>query len=212
MPAQLRMPVKQSWTKKSGQIVTKEYQAVVFPRNGCSFSRPEYKYNPDAYSHGGISMQELFIPMAVLRVKPQDQGIVAIEKIEVPAEVVEGEELVARIHIRCSEDDLRVDLESSWSNQPEPVLLPGQVHYLKAGAQQLTLHFTAEALLATPEERRHGLMRRTLQVALLFRDGRKALRRTLSKDFAVRLNLERVVRRVPPALGNILGMTPKGLK
>ena len=211
-PQQLRMPVKQSWTKKNRQVVSKEYQAVVFPRNGCSFSRPEYKYHPDAYSHGGISMQELFIPMAVLRVKPQDQGIVALEKIDVPQEVIEGEQLVARVHVRSSQEDLRVDLEAAWSNEPEPIELSSQVHYVNAGPQVLTLTFVPDSTLATEHERRSGTMRRTLNVTLNFREGRKALRRSLSRDFVVRLNIERVVRRVPPSLGNILGMTPKGMR
>jgi len=211
-PAQLRMPVKQSWTKKNGQVVTKEYQAVVFPRNGCSFSRPEYKYNPDAYSHGGISMQELFVPMAVLRVKPQDQGTVVIQKLDVPAEVVEGGPLTAYIHVRSSQEELRVDLEASWSNEPDPVVLPGQVHYLKAGLQVFPVSFVPDASLATEQERKTGLLKRTLSVALLFRDGRKTVRRMIAADLTVRLNLEKVVRRVPPALGSILGMTPKGMR
>ena len=157
-------------------------------------------------------MQELFVPMAVLRVKPQDQGIVVIERIEVPTEVLEGEDLTAHIHVRSNLEDLRVDVEASWSNEPEGVILPGQVHYLNAGSHHIRLTFKPEAAMATSQERKLGVMRRALQVTLLFRDGRKALRRSLTKDFAIRLNLERVARRVPPALGNILGMTPKGLK
>jgi hypothetical protein len=211
-PEQLRMPVKQSWTKKNGQIVNKEYHAVVFPRNGCSFSRPEHKYNPDAYSHGGISMQELFVPMAVLRVKAQDQGIVVIEKIDVPAEIVEGELLTARIHIRATQEDLRVDVETSWSNEPDSVVLPGQVHYLKSGVQTLLLTFRPDATLATEAERKIGTMTRTIGVTVHFRDGRKTVRRTRREQFSVRLNIERIVRRVPPALGNVLGMTPKGMR
>jgi hypothetical protein len=211
-PAQLRMPAKQSWTKKNGQLVSKEFQAVVFPRNGCSFSRPEYKYNPDAYSHGGISMQELFVPMAVLRVKLHDQGTVVLERLEVPAEVVEGEDLTVHVHIRSMQEDLRVDVESSWANEPDSVSTPGHVYYLKPGLQIIPLSFKPDATLATDQERKAGQMTRALSVTLQFRDGRKTLRRTATKPFSVRLNLERVVRRVPPALGNILGMTPKGMK
>lgn len=211
-PQELRMPLKQTWTKKNGQIVTKEYQAVVFPRNGCSFSRPEYKYHPDAYSHGGISMQELFVPMAVLRVKLQDLGTISIEKIELPHEVVEGEALAAQIQVRSNQEDLRVDLEASWSNEPDPIVVPGQVHYLKAGVQVLPLIFKPDTTLATELERKAGLMTRSLAITLRFRDGRKSSRRTVNREFTVRLNLDRVTRRVPPALGNILGMTPKGLR
>lgn len=55
-------------------------------------------------------------------------------------------------------------------------------------------------------------MTRTLSVTLQFRDRRKMVRRTLATKFTVRLNSQRVVRRVPPALGSILGMTPKRLR
>ena len=72
--------------------------------------------------------------------------------------------------------------------------------------------FVPDASLATEQERKTGLLKRTLSVALLFRDGRKTVRRMIAADLTVRLNLEKVVRRVPPALGSILGMTPKGLR
>ena len=92
------------------------------------------------------------------------------------------------------------------------VALPGQVHYLRGGSQVILLSFKPDASLATDQERKSGLMKRALVLTIQFRDGRKASRRTLTKDFVVRLNLDRVVRRVPPALGNILGMTPKGMR
>src|SRR5262249_35640998 len=70
-PDQLRLPLKETVkVQKTGQTYTKEYKAVVFPRTGYSFSRQGSHYNPDAYSHGGISIQELIIPMLVLRVRP----------------------------------------------------------------------------------------------------------------------------------------------
>jgi hypothetical protein len=211
-PQQLRMPAKQSWTKKNGQVISKDYQAVVFPRNGCSFSRPEYKYNPDAYSHGGISMQELFVPMAVLRVKQTDGGVFAVDKIEAPAEVIEGEDVKVRVQVRCNREDLRVDLEASWSNEPDALTLPGQVHYFGAGSQSLTFGFKPHTSLATEAERKVGTMERDLTLTFVYRDGRKTMRRAVSTKTVVRLNSERVIRRVPPALGNILGMTPKGLR
>src|SRR5262249_20591552 len=111
-----------------------------------------------------------------------------------------------------AQEDLRVDIESSWTNEPDSVSIPGQVHYLKAGVQVIPLSFRPDAELATEQERKSGRMTRAINVTLQFREGRKTLRRTGTNTFSVRLNLERVVRRVPPALGNILGMTPKGMR
>ena len=157
-------------------------------------------------------MQELFVPMAVLRVKSEDQGGVVIEKLDLPAEVVEGEDVTAHIYVRSDEQDLRVDVDAFWSNDPDPFILAGQVHYLKPGVQSLSITFRPDTNSATDEERTTGLMKRTLSVTMSFRDGRKMRRRTLHTTFTVRLNIERIARRVPPALGKILGLMPKNMR
>ena len=52
-------------------------------------------------------------------------------------------------------------------------------------------------------------MRRTLTITATARDGRRTIRKSQSMDFEVRLNTERVIRRVGN-LGAILGLMPKG--
>jgi hypothetical protein len=211
-PAQLRMPKSETIKRKSGEVVQKEYRTIVFPRPGYTFSRQGSQYKPDAYSHGGISIQEMFIPMVVLRVKAQDEGIIALEKLELPAEVLEGEEIECRIRLRCGAADVRVDLDASYAHDPEPVALSGQVHYLKQGDQSLSYRFKPEIGTATDQERKAGLMSRVLTITTQYRDGRRTIRKSIAGTFRLRLNLEQVVRRVPPALGNILGLTPKSMR
>ena len=52
-------------------------------------------------------------------------------------------------------------------------------------------------------------MKRELTIVVRYSEGGRIKRKLQKQAFAVRLNLERVVRRVPPSLGNILGLTPK---
>jgi hypothetical protein len=100
-PEQLRLPKKETiQPKKGAPSYTKEYRAIAFPRVGYAFSRNHAQFNPDAYSHGGISIQELVIPMAVLRVRPKDEGLIALDQIEGPKEVLEGQEAVFQLRLR----------------------------------------------------------------------------------------------------------------
>jgi hypothetical protein len=55
-------------------------------------------------------------------------------------------------------------------------------------------------------------MERTLTITVSVREGHRTIRKSRTRHFTVRLNSERVIRRVPPNLGNILGLTPKSMR
>ena len=65
---------------------------------------------------------------------------------------------------------------------------------------------------ATTEERKQGVMERTLTLTVSYREGVRIIRKSRAHQFAVRLNPDQVVRRVPAHLGNILGLTPKSMR
>ncbi len=215
-PEQLRMPFRETRTTASGGTVQKEYGAIVFPAIGYSFKRPggRYHYNPDAYSHGGISLGELMIPMAVLRVKERADGLLALGLIAGPDETIEGEEaafIVAVRRGRAGGDELRLDIEASYARDPERFPLPPQVIYAPSppAAAEVVYRFRPDPEDATADERRAGAMRRTLTITATACDGRGTIRKSQSFDFEVRLNTDRVIRRVGN-LGSILGLMPKG--
>jgi hypothetical protein len=52
-------------------------------------------------------------------------------------------------------------------------------------------------------------MERTLTISVAYREGRRTTRKAQTHAFTVQLNTERVARRVPANLGNILGLMPK---
>ena len=62
------------------------------------------------------------------------------------------------------------------------------------------------------EEQRQGEMERLLTIAMCYREGHQTIRKSQTHHFTMRLNAERIVRRVPANLGNILGLTPKSMR
>jgi len=215
--AHLRMPATaMAIDKATRQTWQKYFSSIIFPKTGYAFSRPNSKFNPDAYSHGGISIQELMIPMVILRVKPPEKGLLIVNAISGPTEAVEGEEVEFRIRLsRTGQDqcgEMRVDLEAAYSREPDQRSLPHQILYVSAQGAEAVYRFQLDHPDATEEERRKGAMERTLTIAISCREGRRIYRELQTHRFIVRLNSEQVIRRVPSHLGNILGLTPKSMK
>jgi hypothetical protein len=218
----LRMPTTEAaWDRNAKATLNKTYASILFPRTGYAFARPGRNFNPDAYSHGGISIQELMIPMVVMRVKQPDEGPLSLGQIDGPKELIEGEEAVFRLMLsragKTLFDDLRIDIEASVTgpvdaqdvNERE---LPHQVDFVSGAGATITQSYKFEQADATKGERVAGEAKRTLNIAVSCRDGHKPMRRSRTFPFVVKLNAEQVIRRVPPALGSIMGMMPKGMK
>ena len=228
----LRMPATESaFDRQLRRSWQKQYASVIFPKTGYALSRPNSHFNPDAYSHGGISIQELMIPMAVLRVREKDEGLIILDEISGPREVVEGQEVEFRLHLSPSpasgrtSGELRVDVEAEVSvesgklkvknegKHARPIVnLPSQVLFLSRQDQKIFYRFRPDAGDATDEERREGIMERVLTITVSYRHGGRTFKKSRTRRFVVRLNSERVIRRVPAHLGNILGLKPKSMR
>ncbi|MBI4318415.1 MAG: PglZ domain-containing protein [Chloroflexi bacterium] len=220
-PQQLRMRQKESLasakTAKSGTMAHKEYGAIVFPRVGYSFKRSGSPYNPDAYSHGGISIQEMMIPMVVLRVKSREEGSLVFEPIIGPKEVVEGEELDFRLRFKRTPqsgavpDDVKVEIEGTYSREADHLTFQRRVVFVPASGTEVPYRFRPDPSDITIDERRQGAMERTLTITATYREGARTIRKVQTHRFTLRLNSEKVIRRVGN-LGNILGLTPKNMR
>ncbi len=218
-PAQLRMPASETVIKKkTGQEIKKTFESIVFPKTGFSFSRKGSPYNPDAYSHGGISLQEMLIPMAVLEVKPKEEGVIALEPISGLTETVENETLEFRLQIKRMDTttlkggDIRVDVSAFLRKKDGQSTLPDQVLYVPASGAEVLYRVTPQAADADPDELREGVMKRVLTLSVRYREGHRSVQKTATHVFTVQLNPEKLVRRVPTHLGKILGLTPKGMR
>jgi hypothetical protein len=216
-PKILRLPVEERYIeKRTRNEVVKKRESIVFPKVGYAFSRPGKYFKPDAYSHGGISLQELLIPMAVLKVKSTEREPVSVEFIAAPTEIYEGEEITFRVQFRHSGDssfageDLRIDLDARESDNPDTTPLRPRVIFLSPWSQHtVDFRFTPTTIEIDDEERNQGSVNRLFTLTYSYHDGRKKVRNVLIHKFVVNLNSGRIVRRVG-SLGNILGLTPKG--
>jgi hypothetical protein len=218
-PGQLRMPAGElRLDQKTGQLKRKHYEAILFPRPGYSFKRSNAHYNPDAYSHGGISLQEMLIPMVALRVRARDEGLLSVGVIVGPQNLIEGQEAEFRLRLSLNpqagngEQELRVDAEAGYSNEPEQKLLQRQILYVTPQGVDLVFRFTPDTSGATDKERINGVLERTLAVTLSYREGYRTVHKSRIFNIKVQLNPDKIIRRIPAHLGNILGLTPKSMR
>lgn len=212
----LRMPTtEKAYNRHSKSYWQKQYATVVLPKIGFALARPGSHFGPPAYTHGGISIEEMMIPMVALRVRDQDEGLLILDEINGPTEVVEGEALEFRMPIRSAagkKDEIRVDVHASYAQEPGQDPLPQQVLYVSEKGAEVAYKFQPNSSAATDDERSGGTMSRTLTITANYREGDRSYTKSRTHPFTVKLNSERVVRRVPPSLGNILGLTPKSMR
>jgi len=211
----LRMPASQEVSdRKSGGRWKKKFASIVFPKVGYALSRPNAHFNPDAYSHGGISIQEMVIPMTVLRVREKDEGLIVLDEVTGPGEVVEGQEATFRLRLsrspaaRKAEGDIRVDVQAAYTANLETNPLEAQVVYLGTPPAEVVYTFTPDLADATDDERKQGIMERILTLTAIYRSDRRTFRKSRLHRFILRMNPEQIVRRVPAHLGKILGLAP----
>jgi len=215
--AELRMPdAVEAYDRATRQRWRKSFASIIFPRPGYALARPNAKFNPDAYSHGGVSIQEMLVPMLVMRVKAPEEGLLVLGSIRGPTEIIEGEAAEFRLPVRLAPShknrELRLEAEAVWQNREGTAPLPRQVQYVSAAGGEIVFRFIPDAADASDQERKAGLMARTLTISVTCRETQRLVRKTRTVQFALRLNSEKIIRRVPAHLGKILGLTPKGLR
>jgi len=217
-PADLRMPEKVEKIERQSRAKTvKKYGSIAFPRPGYAFGRDHERFDPPAFSHGGVSMQEMFVPMVVLQVKESAKDLIDMQFSSAPKEAVEGEELTFRLILHYTGktgiegQEIPVTVEASYSRDPDTFPLSSRTVYLPPWSQkEVNFRFTPAQEEALPDERKAGQLRRWFTATAIYKEGGRKVRRTLpAQEFVIQLNSERIVRRVG-GLGNILGLTPKG--
>jgi len=215
--ADLHMPdAGEAYDRSQNRSWQKKFAAIIFPRTGYALARPKSHFNPDAYSHGGISIQEMVVPMVAMRVKAPEEGLLVLNPIEGPTDIIEGEEAEFRLPVSLISSkkgkEIRVEARAVYQNREETASIPQQVIYVSAPGAEIVFRFKPDATDASDEEVKKGLMARTLIISVTHREGRRTVRKARTLNFSVRINPSKIVRRVPTHLGQILGLTPKSMK
>jgi hypothetical protein len=223
----LRMPRSEDARDRATKTtIQKNYATIIFPKTGFALSRPGASFQPAAYTHGGISIQELMIPMIMLKAKTQEESLLSMGQIVGPADVVEGQDaefIIPLERTSKAQDELRVELHASLRNdktvddtddQPQQsyaIDLMSQVLYLTTDLVTTTFRVKPQNIQPNDQERRAGTLQRTITITASYTDGHKTHRKSRTYSFSVRLNSQQIIRRVGN-LGNILGLAPKTLR
>ena len=158
------------------------------------------------------------IPMVVLKVKSQEEGLLLLSEISGPSEALEGEEVEFRLTLSRTDKDkggpeeIRVDVSANYSIEPDERPLSNQLLYVPFKGADILYRFRPDPQDAIDDERKQGMMQRTFTVTVSYKEGLRTHRKSRTVKFAVRLNPDQIVRRVPTHLGNILGLTPKSMR
>jgi len=213
----LRMPATQdAFDRDLKRNWQKTYSTIIFPKTGFAFARPKSHFNPDAYSHGGISIQEMLIPMIAMKVKSREEGLLILGKISGPSDIIEGEEVEFRMPIQLTESykgqEIRIEAQASYQEREGANPLPNQIQYVSATGGEVVYRFVPDVEDASEEERRNGAMERTLKISVTYQETMRTIRKSRTLKFSVSLNPEKIIRRVPAHLGKILGLTPRNMR
>ncbi|MCF7634651.1 MAG: PglZ domain-containing protein [Dehalococcoides mccartyi] len=213
----LRMPSSEDvYDRATNRNWTKKYSSIIFPRTGFALSRPKANFNPDAYSHGGISIQEMLVPMLAMRVKGPEEGLLIISPITGKIDLIEGEEAEFRMTVHLTQShknqEVRIESQATYQEKEDTSFLPNQIQYISTAGGEIVYRFIPNTSDASDDERKLGLMERSLKISINYREGQRTVRKARTMKFSVRLNSEKIVRRVPAHLGKILGLTPRSMK
>jgi hypothetical protein len=199
---------KRTWLKK--------FESIIFPKTGYALARPKYHFKPDAYSHGGISIQEMLVPMLAMRMKTLEEGLLVLGTIDGPTELIEGEEAVFKLPVELTESnkhiELRIEAQAIYQNKESTPALSSLVQYISVSGDEIVFRFVPDVSDASDDERKTGIMERRLRISVTYREDQRMVRKVQSIRFSIRLNNEMVIRRVPPNLGKILGLTQRNIK
>jgi len=213
----LRMPdTGEAYDRVAKQGWEKKFESIIFPKTGYALARPQANFNPDAFSHGGISIQEMLVPMLAMRVKTPEEGLLVLGPIAGPTELIEGEEgefkMLVQIADACKHKELRIEAQAVYQNKESTPSLPSLMQYISASGTDVAFRFVPCAADASDEERKVGTMERTLRISVTYHEAQRMVRKTRSIRFSVHLDSEKIVRRVPAHLGKILGLTPRSTR
>ena len=183
---------------------------IHFPRPGYTFRRDRYHHSPDKYGHGGLSLAECMIPMAVLGPRKKDQGPLFIQSFQQVGSVSEGEPLEVEIVIRSSvqlTQDIAITLSFNLKEVPAP---RREIFAGDEGTYRLL--WTPAPSEITPEQREAGQLTFPVTVTLTYQQSGKSYKINRTTDLRVKLDTTRLRRRLDSKLDLLMGKVPKELK
>lgn len=182
---------------------------VLFPRPGYTLRRPQGPHRPDRYTHGGLSLAECMVPMAVLGPRRREKPLLRIEGVRQVGSVSEGEELAIEIVVaaeRSTPPDVAITLSFSRDD------IPTRREVYRGMQTTYTVRWMPHLGEITPDSRQRGEIILPVTVILTYRQESKTVRLSKTTNMRVKLDPARLRRRVDSRLDLLMGVVPKGLK
>jgi len=184
---------------------------VAFPRPGLTLKRHQGRHDPESYTHGGLSMAECLIPMAVLGPKVEFRPAFELVDLRFEGTPVEGESLDVEIVVTARaeqsvQDEILFQLSTSLDEiQPRKDVFVGS-------EQTYRIRWRPKTEDATPDEQQEGKMVRQVTVIASYRWQNRTVRTSQHGSIDIKLDTTRIRRRLDSRLDSIMGMVPKGLR
>jgi hypothetical protein len=182
---------------------------VLFPRPGYVFKRSHGPHDPDKYSHGGLSLAECIVPMAVFGPRKATQRMLTIDSVHQIGSASEGEVL-----------ELEITLQAAQLLMPETPFtlsfnrddIPTRKEIFSGTRKTISIRWSPRLGEIPSEAREAGVMVLPVSVLLSYREGEQLIRSSKSTDVRIKLDTTRLRRRLDSKLDLLMGKVPKELK
>jgi hypothetical protein len=187
------------------------FNHVLFPRPGLTLKRPQGTYNPDRYTHGGLSLAECMIPLIVLGPKVKFEPGFDLVGIQFEGVLSEGQPLDILITARAKapvKDEVlfQLQVEAGLDDiQPRKEVFSGTEHDYR-------VRWTPNVDNPTPDEQATGKVVKQVTAIASYRWQNRTVRTTVHGTVEIRLDTTRIRRRLDSKLDSIMGMVPAGLR
>lgn len=187
------------------------FNHVLFPRPGLTLKRPQGKYDPERYTHGGLSLAECMIPVIVLGPKVKFEPAFDLAGIRFEGLLSEGQPLEILVKARAktpvNEELLfQLQVEAGLDDiQPRKEMFSGTEH-------EYRVRWTPKLDSPTTEEQKAGKVVRQVTAIASYRWKNRTVRTTVHGQVEIQLDTTRIRRRLDSKLDSIMGMVPAGLR
>lgn len=182
---------------------------VLFPRPGYIFKRPTGPHDPDRYSHGGLSMAECLVPMAVFGPRKAAQHLIALESVRQVGSASEGETLELEITLKANQ---MLTPETSFTLSFNREEIPTRKEIFSGMRKTIIIRWSPRLGEIPPEAREVGVLTLPVSVLLSYRAGEQIVRLSKGTDVRIKLDTTRLRRRLDSKLDLLMGKVPKELK
>ncbi len=182
---------------------------VLFARPGLTFRRDTYNHHPDRYSHGGVSLAECMVPMVVMGRRKFTYDLLTLEGVQQTGSINENEPLEMAIKVRSSQfvyEGMPLTLSFSAAE------LPDRKEFFNGVEKSYAVQWKPKLNEISEGDRDQGYMDLPLTVILKYTYKGRVYQQTSNVKLRIRLDTNRLRRRIDSKLDLLMGKTPKELK